>query len=96
MALDDVTEDAIEYVSHRRLRYDSGQMGVITTLRNIDDDFDIVIDWRIIFYDRYRFRVEETEWNNVVVPSRQEIEVRGNSIGTEAVDFLIQVRGSAT
>ena len=94
MAMDQVTEQYIHYISHRRLRLNAGQLGLQITLQNLHRTRNVAIDWRVIFYDKNQFRTEETEWNTLVFPPAEELVLKANSMNPAAVDFVIQLRAA--
>lgn len=93
--LDDLVRSSIYYVKHKQGMLPSGHINVIAVLGNIQETSELAIDWRVVFYDRSGFELEQTEWNTDIISPEQTITLKTQSINaTEAYGYTFYVRSA--
>ena len=93
--LDDLVKSSIYYAKHKQGMLPSGQLEIIAVLGNTQAISELAIDWRVIFYDREGFELEQTEWNTDIISPQQTITLKTQSISaSNAYGYTFYVRSA--
>jgi hypothetical protein len=94
MALDERVTWSVYYVRHDQQRFQSGQVRVVFNLFNAQPDADVWMGWKVLYYDRDNYLIEETEWESVLLQSRVIKTLRSNSMRPDVMNFTMIVKSS--
>ncbi|MCP5003853.1 MAG: hypothetical protein GY941_07865 [Planctomycetes bacterium] len=96
IALDKSAAAALYFVNHQQSRSEAGQVYIQINLQNVSAAQDIWMDWKVVFYDKQNFQIEETEWNQTFFPAKEVKTLKVNSLRRDVEKFTVMVRSPST
>jgi len=96
--LDDHAAASISFLNHRAERLPSGHLSIAFTCQGLYEkksEKPVVIDWRVVFFDRQHFPADETEWHTEYLLPGEVKMLQAGSIRTDCTGFQVQMRTSA-